>query len=167
MRLVIGDMWSALSSSHIFAVTTNGQLKKDGSLIMGAGIAGQVAERYPDVPKLAGKHIVWSCDNPSVVDDYFVEIHEQKYRYGFLQLPNTSVALFQTKLDVYADAKISLIERSVEGLMKAIKKFSQKNNAYPVVNLNFPGIGLGGLSEHQVMPCLVGLPDCVNVWKKG
>jgi hypothetical protein len=167
MKLMIGDMFSVLQNSHIFAITTNGQLKSDGSLIMGAGIAGAIKDRYPAVPAIAGKHIIWACKNPSVVDDYFVEVHEQKYTYGFLRLPNTSIALFQTKLEVHADSKIQLIDRSVHGLLKTIRQFERECGAQPVVNLNFPGIGLGGLTKEQVMPCIEVLPDCVNVWMKG
>lgn len=38
-------------------ITTNGFVKKDGTCVMGRGIARQAAKRWPDLPKILGNHI--------------------------------------------------------------------------------------------------------------
>jgi len=51
---VEGDLWDLYEApTHrydIFCITVNGTVKKNGAGVMGAGIAKQAAERWPDVP---------------------------------------------------------------------------------------------------------------------
>src|SRR3954466_10328708 len=56
MNIVSGNIWNYLST-HWITVTTNEGWNSKGDNIMGAGLAKQAAQRYPDLPKLYGKFL--------------------------------------------------------------------------------------------------------------
>ena len=149
MKIKNGDMWDSYSTSDLFLITTNSYVRKDGALVMGRGIAQQAKTRYPSVPYQAGK---WLRDNNLV-----------NGTYGILTEPfDTHLGLFQVKVH-YADAaRLDLIEFSAKMLAEYLGVCDLKN-----VNLNFPGIGYGHLSEADVLPILEkyfeNLP--ITVWK--
>ena len=49
MKQIFGNLWNFHSLGPV-CITTNGIIKKDGTLVMGAGIALQAKQRFPDVP---------------------------------------------------------------------------------------------------------------------
>jgi len=49
------DIWDAEPINGFVVVTTNVGWKRNGENVMGAGIAKQAAERYPELPKLYGR----------------------------------------------------------------------------------------------------------------
>jgi len=50
-----GDIWIWYKMGNIIVVPTNAGYRKDGSNVMGAGIAKQAAVIYPDLPEEYGK----------------------------------------------------------------------------------------------------------------
>jgi hypothetical protein len=50
MREVVGDIWSFASKGWI-VVTTNSVIKSNGEAVMGAGIALEAAQRFPNLPR--------------------------------------------------------------------------------------------------------------------
>jgi hypothetical protein len=56
MNEAIGDLWEA-KPQFIKCITTNGDIKKNGELVMGRGVALQAKQKYPELPKLLGEHV--------------------------------------------------------------------------------------------------------------
>ena len=57
MNEIVGNMWDYHDGVNYIVIPTNGSVKKDGTAVMGAGLARQAAERFPDLSRLLGKHI--------------------------------------------------------------------------------------------------------------
>jgi hypothetical protein len=83
------------------------------------------------------------------------------YHLAILDHPKGRIGLFQVKIRFSDMASLDLIRASVEKLVQWCKQ-----NPTVAVNLNFPGIGNGGLSEAVVRPLLDSLPDQVRIWKR-
>jgi hypothetical protein len=49
-----GDIWKFIGKSDAICITTNGCIDKKGNNIMGAGIAKEAKERFPDLPHNIG-----------------------------------------------------------------------------------------------------------------
>jgi hypothetical protein len=52
---VEGDLWTWHEKGYVLLIPTNGMLKRDGSLVMGAGLALDCANRYPWVSAMLGR----------------------------------------------------------------------------------------------------------------
>lgn len=164
MKLMKGNMLDVIEQSHMFVITTNGVLRKDGSLVMGKGIAKQISDKYPTIPHLAGEAISAGGFKKTYHANW--KHSDFAHRYHFLQLPGTSICLFQVKTAWWDNAKLFLIHQSALEMKAAIDKFINLNKCEPVVHMNFPGIGNGGLSKEVVLPHLESvLPDFVHVWE--
>lgn len=48
------DVWDFHAKGYFVVITTNRRLRSDGTAVMGAGLAKQAAERYPDLPRRYG-----------------------------------------------------------------------------------------------------------------
>jgi len=53
MKLIKGNLWDFHQYGPV-CITTNGIIKKNGELVMGAGIALQAKQRFPEVPIMLG-----------------------------------------------------------------------------------------------------------------
>lgn len=136
-------------SDSLFIVTTNGNLRADGRLVMGAGAAADAKHLYPNIELIAGKSII----EHGIKRNGF-------YLYGFLLIAH-EIAIFQTKGNWRDKADINLLQASCNML----RVWCNENPCRPV-RMNFPGIGLGGLSEHAVLAIIKYLPDSVTVCKR-
>ena len=138
-----GNMWYCLNEVDHFIITTNAIVKRNGALVMGAGIAKQVRDNNRDVDKACGKAILDSGLRS----------------YGLLLNVSGHLGLFQVKHHFAEAAKLDLIQFSMEKLRaRAIRKHKE------TYALNFPGIGNGKLNYNQVKPIIDQLPDNVQVW---
>lgn len=137
------SMWASVDESIL--ITTNATIKKDGSLVMGAGFAKTMAKMYPNLPKMAGIAIQNVCN--------------YELGYGCIFLPG-SFGLFQVKRHFKDNADVSLIVEST----LALKEMAQASpdNSY---HLNFPGIGYGHLAKEVVFPIIQQLPNNVSIWE--
>jgi len=145
MHIVAGDLWTynALAYSTIYrGVTTNSTLNSSNDLVMGAGVALQAKDRYPELPTRLGHAIAAA---PDVSMHVFHDIH---------------IFSFQTKDDWRKPSRLDLIGLSLMELQRNAEIY----NAYAWV-LPLPGCGNGGLDWHsQVRPLIVEeyhLPDNV------
>jgi hypothetical protein len=57
MRELFGNIWDLASGNDFVAITTNGFVKRDGSCVMGRGIAKQAMTRDPHLPLKLGMAI--------------------------------------------------------------------------------------------------------------
>ena len=144
MIIKIGDMFE---SSDILLFTANNVVNR-GRLIMGAGAAVDVANAYPAVPVLLGTKI-----SRYMTNGFYGIVTSQQH--------DRVVGAFQTKYHYKNPSTIELVKRSIEQLVTLANNFPNK-----LIHLNFPGIGLGGLKEKDVLPLLGVLPDNVIIWRK-
>ncbi len=122
-----GNMWSALDEVDLFLITTNATIKRNGTLVMGRGIARQARDRFPGLDAALGKQIL--------------SVYGHQGRYGLLvspRWPKARLGAFQVKRHYSQPASLELIRHSVTALCAWCA-------AHPdaLVALNFPGIGNG------------------------
>ena len=139
-----GNMWDCLNEVDHFIITTNAIVKRNGALVMGAGIAKQARDAYPDLDVMFG-----SAVNLFSKDGY----------YGCLLWANNKWGIFQVKHHFKDEASLELITKSTQGLRNHAEQSPDQTYA-----LNFPGIGNGKLNYDAVKPIVSTLPDNVQVW---
>lgn len=54
MREVVGNLWDFHDQGFCIGVSTNGDCRRDGLAVMGAGVALAAAKRFPNLPSLLG-----------------------------------------------------------------------------------------------------------------
>jgi hypothetical protein len=137
-----GEMFRARG---FIIVTTNSFLTSEVKLVMGRGAAWQLKMKMPGIDRIFGKLIHESCGH---LGCYGLIFHK---RYGAAQV----------KYRFNERARLDLIRLSMTMLSTVAGKDQSS-----IFNINFPGIGNGGLKKHQVQSLLKILPDNVHVWEK-
>ena len=132
-------------STGIIIVTTNSFLTSDEKLVMGRGAARQLKLKVPGIDRIFGKTIYETCGHLG--------------RYGLIF--NGKYGAAQVKCRFNEKACLELIKCSMT--MLSVMAINNRTNIF---NINYPGIGNGGLKEDHVKPILAILPDNVHVWKK-
>ena len=140
-----GNMFSTLNSVDHFIITTNAIVKRNGALVMGAGIARQVRDTYPGVDVECGQAI----ERAQYPDQ----------QYGLLLNVGGKLGLFQVKRHYKDVADINLIHYSTQMLYNHATLHPDLTYA-----MNFPGIGNGKLAYDDVKPWTDSLPNNVQVW---
>ena len=140
MKLETGNMWSIFDLKEYFLVTTNSYIRKDGALVMGRGIAKQLADKIPSIP--------WD----------FADKIKHLGNYGIVVTAGR-IGAFQVKKHFANDAEFPLITSSTYDLHRWAESLPKRR-----FDLNFPGIGNGHLDYNEVLPLLQGLPDNVHIW---
>lgn len=140
-------MWDAFGKG-IFMITTNPIRKNDGAVVMGRGIALEAKQRYPELPHDFGKQLTRfpHLDSVGLIGNY----------------DNVPIYYFMVKDHWAHKAKLDIIQRSVE----AIDYWFYISDTNDRVDLNFPGIGNGGLNREDVLPIIEKLPDNFHIWEK-
>lgn len=129
------DIWTL---DGIVVVPTNRRVKKDGTAVMGAGLALQAAQRYPELPKELGISLQFGGNN---------RVH---------YFPQFKVLAFPTK-DHWADpSTLKQVTHSAKDMADWLWDLAQENH---FVTLLVPrlGCGLGGLGWNDVKPVLEDL----------
>lgn len=159
MILEKGNMFDVWGSTDLFLVTTNPIRRQDGAIVMGRGIAKQVADQFPEIPydfgcRLAmaeyGRRYLTPADsvNIGVIGTY------KSQTLGWFMVKSHWRSAAQ--LDIIADSTVALA-----GWAGGVaRRFSR-------IDLNFPGIGNGKLRREDVLPIISKLPDNVHVWEYG
>ena len=143
-----GDIWSRWNHTHLLLVTTNSDVKKDGSLVMGAGIARQARDRFPGIERAFGARVQGYGPSP----------------YGLLvseRWPVARLGAFQSKISWRDPASETVIALGVEKLIAWCRK-----NYGCRVDLAAPGIGLGNLSFERMEELVRPLPTDVHIWTR-
>jgi hypothetical protein len=147
MREVFGDLFSYVGrKGFILCITTNGFIKHNGEGVMGAGVAKQAAELFPDLPRLLGQSL--------------------RVRGNVVSLLTPQILSFPVKWKWMEDADPKLIEKSA-------KELKRRAELQPDVKfiLPRPGCGNGKLEWESVKTLLesIQLPDNILViapWKE-
>lgn len=119
-----GDIWHYLGRVSAICVTTNGVIKRDGRLVMGAGIAKQARDRFPDIDLTAGQKVKTFGNVPAI-------LHQEGA---------TSIVSLPTKNHFQHKSDMSLIVRSCILLQKMADE-----QGWRYIALTPPGCGHGGL----------------------
>jgi hypothetical protein len=138
MRIAKGNFMAA--SRDLLLAPGNGVVRADGHLVMGAGAAKALARAYPHLPRVFGR---MARGTPRMGTWHL---------YGLLIIqvaPGLHAGLFQSKGDWKDRADLSLIAYSARRLAEWLR-----NNPGQEAHLAFPGVGLGGLEEGEVLKVL-------------
>ena len=110
-------------------IPTNGVVKNNGDLVMGAGLAKTFVEKfsYLDLPGILGKHIINKGNQPCLI----------KTKNPFIDLIS-----FPTKNNWKNCSKLSIIENSMKCLTNIINDFDKD---YIIITSKLR-CGLGGLN---------------------
>jgi len=132
MKESVGNLWDA-KPEFIRCITTNGIVKNNGDLIMGAGIALQAKERYPQLPSLLGSYVKRSGNMVYYLEEF-------------------NIASFPTKDNWKDKSDIHLIVGSCVQLSAMLENLDK----YAI--LPRPGCGNGGLDwKKEVKPYISGI----------
>lgn len=134
MQYQRGDIWQLqYECQGWIVIPTNTTIRQDGRAVMGAGLAKQAADRYPELAKDLGDHI-------RVFDDVL-----------FTSLP---IVCLPTKHDWRRPSQLRWIERGCIAL-KEFADLLTSVNYHNAILLPQLGCGLGGLDwERQVRPMI-------------
>lgn len=126
MREIRADLftYSEPNCKILRCVTTNGVVKKNSELTMGAGVALQANKKFPGLARTLGKLVTELGNNVYVIEQL-------------------NIASFPTKHDWRYNSDIELIQKSCNQLVEVSKD-------YDLVLLTRPGCGLGNLNWTQV-----------------
>jgi hypothetical protein len=150
MKIRIGNIWNELGRADLLLITSNSVIKKDRSLVMGAGAAKDALERFPNISHYYGD-LIYNWDKMNRAADYGV-------LKGYVDaVSGTEIGLFQTKRNWRDPSDIKLIHLGVRSL-------STITSAYKRIVINFPGIGYGQLKATDVIPIIAALPDHVKFY---
>lgn len=139
MRVMNCDMFVMCNTGDALCVTTNGVIKKDGRLVMGAGIAKEIKNRFPGVDSILGK--------------YVSKYGNRVFRVGKVNFSEKSITLFSfpTKNHWKDKSDLNLIEQSCIQLKQLVNKFRIEGDIY----IPAPGCNNGGLNWEKEVKTVV------------
>lgn len=142
MLEIVGNIWD--QNTDAIVIPTNMVVKSNGHLVMGAGLAKQALDRYPDLALEWGNHYIkWQYSTPEEKTD-FALVKTAKVR----ELNGHKVTLISapTKYDWREQSDLTLVMRSAKGIQEIINT----NPHIETAVLPQLGCGLGGLKWERV-----------------
>lgn len=132
MKYVTGDIWALAEEEDAWVVIpTNTTIRQDGRAVMGAGLAKDAVERYPDLHENLANHIKISKDS--------------LYIYK-------PIICMPTKRNWRGKSRLEWVEKGCFELVELARVLSSVGNDQSIL-LPQLGCGLGGLNwERQVRP---------------
>jgi hypothetical protein len=154
MKIINADLFT--STDNIILVTANSFITKKGNLVMGAGSALALRNKFRDINRYFGYYILVNYGHLGVYGCLITaKYSDDMYKY---------YGLLQTKKDFKDKSDLNLIKVSVNRLVRIITEYKDTYGEIPTVSLPMPGVGLGGLSVEEVYPIISVLPDTVSVY---
>lgn len=151
MKIMTGNMLSVVGTSDFVFFTANSTQTINNHLVMGKGIALQFKNLMPDLPFELGRKI------------YKARLFGKWYGImdSGLHIGKSSIWAFQTKTSYKRKSNTQDLILSISLLRHLAMSEGDKR-----FDLNYPAIGLGGLSREIVSPMISILPDNVTIWQK-
>lgn len=134
---VTGNLWTYPADVRV--ITTNGFVKKNGEAVMGRGCAKEASVRWPELPKILGRHLQTLGNIPLLFPA----------SVGILNLVS-----FPVKHNWFEKADPELIRVSAT----VISAWADLNNWQTIV-IPRPGCGNGQLKWEDVKPILAPILD--------
>lgn len=128
MKIVKGNIWDRYQYNDVVCITTNGIIRNNGKLVMGAGIALDASNKINGLDTTLGRLVKWYGNKP-------------------FYLPDINIMSFPTKYHWRDPSFLNLILLSAE-LIKEMVEFYE----IPVIYSPIPGCGMGGLNKAMVLP---------------
>jgi hypothetical protein len=129
MREIYGNIWEI--ECDAICITTNGVVKRDGTAVMGAGIARQAREKFPKLDVLLGAMLKLNGNKVNLMLD---KVENRPALIGF-----------PTKNDWRENSSLQLIERSSRELVELVN-----SKGWKYILLPRPGCGNGNLDWREV-----------------
>lgn len=136
-----GDIYKDDLNYDYVCFTANSVIKEDGKLVMGAGNAKVIRDKYKDIDAFFGKQI-YHLSN-----------------FGICVNKKERVIAVQSKMHFKDKSQLDVIENSLNMLSAFAKA-----NPSDTIALPYPGIGLGGLSMVELQPLIRKLPSNIHVY---
>lgn len=133
MTETTGNIWEYRGTA-VIAITTNGQVAKNGRAVMGRGVASQAARLIPALPDRLGRCLAEQGNHVHELGDGIVSFPVE---HSPFELPD-----------------LQLIGRSARELVALADQ-----RGWPMIVVPRPGCGGGGLSWGDVRPLLA---DCFD-----
>lgn len=169
-KYIKGNMWNHITDNSVVLVTGNGEIKKDGNPVMGAGAAKAMVDLMPDAPSkiiesltevFGTERMDWASEHKDDYLNYGVVVAK-----NFVEYNNMTVypGLFQTKALFRNDSPLPLVEYSVGRLLELASRLEVP------VHMNMPAMGLGNrngeISVNVIKDILYPLPEHVRIYHK-
>lgn len=159
MKEMIGNIFEI--DADAVCVTTNGFVKRNGEAVMGAGIAKQMKDMFPDLPKLLGNSIKKLGNQVSLlcmVDGIHVVSFPTKGIEGIADGTNT-VSHASYMIGAYVPG--FHLKSTIERIEQSCKELTELANfySYETVLITRAGCGNGGLDWNDVKPVMTKLLD--------
>lgn len=142
MRIEYGDIFELFNEGDTLLTTTNGIVKRDGSLVMGAGSAKEFSDKVPNMAKALGSLVKEKGNVPHIVTATLINNKE------------CLVGSFPTKHSYKDKSDLNLIVSSAKYIVELANKSSLR-----CVRMTAPGCGLGGLNWEDVKNALEPIFD--------
>ncbi len=147
MREVTGDIFKLMYQADAICITTNGVVKSNKELVMGAGIALKAKQEWPGLDAQFGKLVLDRGNKPNVV--------QRELNTDTCELQFILVISYPTKHHWKDDSDLNLIYHGAY----ALKDIADKRKLERIL-LTRPGCGLGRLSwENAVKPVISPILD--------
>jgi hypothetical protein len=112
MKEEFGDIWEKYDQGYWIVITTNGSVKRDGTAVMGRGIALQAKQRFPLLPARLGRIIEEDGNIPAFFPKYRIITLPVKHHWNegadlnliytsCLRLDQGALAVFKIKVPIY------------------------------------------------------------------
>ena len=147
MNTLVGDIWDYWDKGYDIVVPVNIGWRRDGSNVMGAGVARQAAARFPRLSDTLGTYHQLMRERSRPLP--YAPIGTAQIIWCLPVKPLNQDAPW---LSWKSEASVPLIESSLQELASAVEPGARV--ALPLV-----GCGNGGLSRDQVYPVLSQILD--------
>lgn len=161
MRIVRGDIWDYHRRGAFVVVPTNTCTRADGTAVMGAGLAKQAAERFPQLPEAYGFVL---CEIDPLTGEEATPEEWHNPELPWIYEPERLV-LFPTKCEWRKGSMLKLIHQNLESFTQQWGSFNAEQmraaRKGPFVAWPMLGCGLGGLNwETEVRPLMERYLQC-------
>lgn len=134
MQEIKCNIFKECKSNDAICVTTNGCIKSDGKLVMGAGVAKDFRDMFKGIDTKLGKYVKEYGNRVFNAGKVTIKVDEKSSKV-------VTAISFPTKYDWKDKSDLALIEQSCVQLKQVAEKFKIEGNIY----LPAPGCSNGGL----------------------
>lgn len=156
-RIIYGDIFDYVGIADCICITTNGTIKSNGELVMGAGVAKQFYDKYNSKFQIAKKLAKLLFGAEPTLKKMFVVNSSYNVCYRAIAAEDnqgTNVVSFPTKNHFQDKGDLELIKRSAKRMVEFADAYGLKNIIIPS-----PGTGCGQLKEEDVYAALNEILD--------